>query len=295
MEKRSEKRVEQRRSRRRIHLGRVMTCAGIVGVLAFGIVKTVREKMDTPIPVTSVQNPSPNAIPVQTIPADNEVTEPSETVQATTEYVPAPESMQLRVPYISQKGVLPTGCELISAMMLLRYYNVDASVQDIIDNTFFSHPKTINNQIYAYSPYDAFIGTPYDENSFGCYPPVIVDMLNKLLPEGKTAVNITGMELSQITETYIPREKPVLVWATIAMLESYPNIGWYLLDENGEPTGEWYDWLANEHCLVLVGYDSENYYFNDPYNSRGLIGYDRKLVETRYAEIGKCAVVVIEE
>ncbi len=287
--------MEQRRVRRHIHLGRVLTCAGIVGVLAFGIMKTVRERMDKPIPVPSAQNLSTNAIPVQTIPVEQETTVPSETAEPTTEYIPVPASMQLEVPYISQEGVLPTGCELISSLMLLRYYGMETSLQEVLDNTAFSQPKTINNRTYAQSPYKAFIGTPYDENSFGCYPPVIAEMLNYLLPEGKTAVDITGMELSEIAETYIPREQPVLVWATIAMLESFPNIGWYLLDENGEPTEEWYDWLANEHCLVLVGYDSEKYYFNDPYNSRGLVGYDRELVETRYAEIGKCAVVVIEE
>ena len=32
-----------------------------------------------------------------------------------------------------------------------------------------------------------------------------------------------------------------------------------------------------------MGYDEEKYYFNDPYDNNGVIGYERDLVEKRHA------------
>lgn len=284
--------------RRHIHYGRVLTLLLLCGILLYGIGRIIRNRTDrqtsigTDAPFATGE-PVPFAVQTdsgsQTSPVATEaLTEP------TMGFVYVPDSITLDVPYISQKGLLPTGCELISAKMMLEFYGVETTVNDIIDNTRSAYPKTINGKSYGYSPYEAFIGSPWDESSFGCYPPVITDMMNALLPEDKIAKDITGMELSEIAETYLPRNMPVLVWATISMLETYPNIGWYLLDENGEPTDEWYDWKANEHCLVLIGYDRDYYYFNDPYEGRGVVYYRRELVETRFEEIGSCAVVVVD-
>ncbi len=224
-----------------------------------------------------------------------------ETERITTETQPPtfapieiPDAVQLEVPYISQKNLLPTGCELVSAKMLLAYHGIETTIEEIIDNTRCAFPVMVNGQNVGCSPYEAFIGSPWDESSFGCFPPVMVEMMNKLLPKQLRAADISGMELAEIAETYLPRNMPVLIWATIGMIETYPSIGWYLTDENGSPTEEWYEWPANEHCLVLVGYDSTHYYFNDPYNSRGLVSYSRERAETRYAEMGKMAAVVME-
>lgn len=35
--------------------------------------------------------------------------------------------------------------------------------------------------------------------------------------------------------------------------------------------------------MLLVGYDEKEYYFNDPYDNNGVIGYERELVEKRHA------------
>ena len=34
--------------------------------------------------------------------------------------------------------------------------------------------------------------------------------------------------------------------------------------------------------MLLVGYDEKKYYFNDPYDNNGVIGYERELVEKRH-------------
>lgn len=282
--------------KRHIHYGRVGTALLlllVVAVLIYALVRMTKQMDKTPSSLEMTETTQVHPVDFITEAPTEPTTEPA--TEATTEYIEPPDSIQLEVPYISQKGLLPTGCELVSAMMVLQYYEADVTVEDVIDNTNSAYPKTENGRTYGYHPEVAFIGSPWDETSFGCYSPVIVDMMNKLLPEGKVAKDVTGTDLQTLAEVYLPRNMPVLVWATISMLEHYPNIGWYLYDEDGNPTDEWYDWQANEHCLVLVGYDSEYYYLNDPYGGRGLVKYDRELVETRYNSLGQYAVVVVDE
>lgn len=196
------------------------------------------------------------------------------------------------VPLYSQEGIAPTGCELVSAMMVLEYYGAPYELEEIVDAVPCVWPEVIDGYVYAPHPERAFIGSPWTESSYGCYAPVVTDMLNKLLPEDCVAYETTGTELATLASVYIPQGKPVLVWETISMLEHFDWGGWYLLDEDGNPTDEWYDWQANEHCMVLVGYDESSYYFNDPYGSHGFIAYDKWLAEERFNSMGQYSIVV---
>ena len=246
-------------------------------------------------PVTEAETIAVITEPPTTMPPTTEppTTQPPTTEPPTTEPPPA-SAMIENVPYYSQHGLLPTGCELVSAKMLLEYYTGrEVDMQDIIDRVDCQYPQDVDGIPCAPHPSEAFIGSPWDETSFGCFSPIICDMMNNLLPRGYVAVDTTGTELSELAETYIPQGRPVLVWATIAMLQSFPHMGWYLMDEHGKPTDEWYDWLANEHCLVLIGYDEDYYYFNDPYAWRTGTRYGREIVEKRYAEMDQYSAVVL--
>lgn len=79
-------------------------------------------------------------------------------------------------------------------------------------------------------------------------------------------------------EKYIDQGMPVVFWACINMRKEIPGPEWKLLD-----SGESFCWISNEHCMLLVGYDEKKYYFNDPYDNNGVIGYERELVEKRHA------------
>ncbi|MBR1530176.1 MAG: C39 family peptidase [Oscillospiraceae bacterium] len=222
--------------------------------------------------------------------------EPQET-ESETETTEPPESVMIEdVPYYSQAGLLPTGCEIVSAKMLLEYYTKqEIDIHKIIDLLDCQYPEDVDGVTCAPHPEDAFIGIPEESSGFGCFAPIIVKALNQLLPKEYKAVDISGFDLQEIAETYLPQGKPVLVWATIYLWEPHEYLGWYLVDDKGKPTDEWYDWLANEHCMVLVGYDADYYYFNDPYDSNGLISFSREKTEKRFAQIGKYAAVVTEK
>ena len=83
---------------------------------------------------------------------------------------------------------------------------------------------------------------------------------------------------------------PVVFWACINMRKEIPGPEWKLLD-----TGERFCWTSNEHCMLLVGYDEEKYYFNDPYDNNGVVGYPRTLVEKRHAAQHSMALGVLEK
>ena len=72
------------------------------------------------------------------------------------------------------------------------------------------------------------------------------------------------------------------------MVETYKSSTWFT-------SRGWYTWTACEHCLVLTGYDSTYYYFNDPLNANGRVKYKKSLVNKRYTELGKQAVVVMNK
>ena len=135
-----------------------------------------------------------------------------------------------------------------------------------------------NGEIFGPDPRKYFCGSPYDPDAFGCYAPVIVNALSKVFAGEKKyeAADETGISEKELLEKYIDRGMPVIFWACIDMREPVTGPQWRLRD-----TGEWFTWISNEHCMLLVGYDDEKYYFNDPHNGNGLTGYARDIVEKR--------------
>jgi|GEM_PF-1460337 uncharacterized protein YvpB len=191
------------------------------------------------------------------------------------------------VPYISQEGSYSTGCELVSASMVLQYYGCHASVEDVVKNTPSSNLQQKGGKFYGDDPAKSFIGDPTSESGFGCFAPVVVSVMNTFLSKSdKIAINITGNEFNSLIP-YIQRGDPVIVWATMRMLPPYQGNSWIINE-----TGKTFVWPAREHCLVFVGYDKNKYYFNDPYKTSGLADYTKSIVEQRYNDLGKQAVVV---
>ncbi|WP_346916652.1 C39 family peptidase [Clostridium sp.] len=197
----------------------------------------------------------------------------------------------ISVPYISQSGGYPTGCEIVSASMLLQHYEYDVSVDEFIDNYLErSSLEEINGNLYGPDPNEAFAGDPRSVYSYGCYAPVIVSSLNKILGEEHWVKNTTGSEFNELIENYIDKEIPVLVWTSINLIPTSVGTEWYVRE-----SGERIQWISNEHCMVLVGYDKDKYYFNDPYEDNGVVGYDKELVEERFRELGNQSIVILNK
>lgn len=191
------------------------------------------------------------------------------------------------VPIIAQRPEFPSGCESVSAVMVLKYFGEAITVGQFIDdylpksNEFYYE----NDKRYGPSPYEYFIGSPRASSSYGCMAPVIEKAISGYFGSSERVKNTTGTELAQLCKDYIDNDIPVMVWATINMINLKYTGSWYLND------GTYFTWPGNEHCLVLTGYDESYYYFNDPYQGKAL-KFAREKVEDRFAALGKQSVVV---
>lgn len=192
----------------------------------------------------------------------------------------------IAVPLISQEEVgYQTGCELVSAAMVLNYYGIEASPEDV----YAVIKKTADregNASYGEDPDVYFIGDPRTSHAFGCYVHPLTDAMNQLLGEDWQAVNVSDSELEYLVENYLEQGIPIIIWATINMSNPQEGDSWMLSD------GRMFQWIAGEHCLVMVGSDEEYYYFNDPNHAGEVIGYEKALVQERYEQLGKQAIII---
>lgn len=198
----------------------------------------------------------------------------------------------IRVPYIDQTEKWPTGCESVSTVMLLQYLGIDISVKQFVEQYLEKEPfMERDGKLYGGNPWEVFAGDPADHHSMGCYAPVIKKALDKIFAQGLLSgenletVDLTGVSTEILLRDYIDNDMPVIFWASIDLKETYSGPEWILKD-----SGERFLWRSNEHCMLLVGYDEEYYYFNDPWHDHGTIGYEKKLAEKRHAEQYRMAV-----
>lgn len=224
--------------------------------------------------------------------ASTSVASATETTAVKSDDKKTGKSVCIDVPYISQRGEYPTGCELVSASMLLKFYGFEISAGELIEKGYIKHTELEyddkEDKIYCADPNNAFIGNPLDESGYGCYSNALRKGLAKYLKnECFDAVDLSEISLDDLCMEYIDFGEPVLIWASINMIPTKENEKSWIIKE----TGKEFRWLANEHCLVLVGYDDEYYYFNDPLKGSA-VPYEREIVEQRYKELGFQAITI---
>ncbi len=193
----------------------------------------------------------------------------------------AGKSKLINAPFISQVGSYPTGCESVSTVMALQHSGLNISVDDFIDS--YLEKGSAN----SFDPNICFGGDPKSTSGMGCYSPVIAKAAKKALIGKRTTVKlVSGLSLKELCEEYIDRGVPVIVWATIDMQKA--ATGKKITYED-----RIIQWISPEHCLLLVGYDEDNYIFNDPQKSAAATYYTRNASENAYCALG-CQAVVIE-
>ncbi len=195
------------------------------------------------------------------------------------------------VPYVDQTQRWPTGCESVSAGMLLGYLGIELSVDDFIMNYLPQQEFVMDHGVMTGAdPYRTFAGSPYDADAYGCYAPVITKALNSAFKDHNvpyTAVDETETHLDRLCMDYIDNDMPVILWASLDMQPTKIGPEWKIAD-----TGEKFTWLSNEHCLLMTGYSDSLFYFNDPWHGHGAISYQRDLVFERHHEMLNMAVGV---
>lgn len=205
------------------------------------------------------------------------------------------------VPLLTQGTYYPSGCESVSSAMLMKYFGFDISVDDFINDYLpQSYLMADENGYYGPDTSSYYLGSPYSEDSLGCYPPVIVYAMNKYFSENEyadcTAIDTSGLTMDELCGKYVANDIPVLVWSTMYLNEPYISYEWRVsetTDYSDYKVGDTCKWLAWEHCLVLIGYDEENYYFNDPlffYET----SYPKEAFNLRFNQIGDASLTIID-
>lgn len=202
--------------------------------------------------------------------------------------VPANAETLINVPKLCQNPELPSGCESTAAVMVLRYYGDEVRLVDFAEN-WLGYDEDFtekDGKLYGPNPYEIFAGNPASEYAYGCYAPAIVRAIN----ENSTicvAEEIKGSSLEELCENYIEKNQPILIWATMNMQDSVEGKTWYFED------GTEFTWISKEHCMVLIGYDEDFYFFNDP-ESGNALAYHKAVVEEKFKELG-CQAVLIQK
>lgn len=200
-------------------------------------------------------------------------------------------SKNIDVKVVWQSPELPTGCEITSLTIALNHAGYDVSkttmARDYLPRMdFYWWGGRLYGADYTY----VFAGNPDNNWSYGCLAPCIVDAGNRYLDSVKSeqkVKNLTGTEFDDLLKNYISKDKPVLVWITCNdLIAPYYTDSWYT------PDGKYVTWLANEHCVVLTGFDLDK---NEVYTADPMSGnktYPYALFKQRYEELGKNSVVI---
>ncbi len=192
---------------------------------------------------------------------------------------PAPKK-RISFSAVSQYPELPTGCEVTSLAMVLHYREINIDKCEIADKYLDK------GEAGAVSYFDAFEGDPRDDDSLGCYAPVIVKAANRILEEKDSSLkaeDISGKKLDSLFE-YIDNDIPVIVWGTQNCRNGYISDRW-------EADGQEYTWISPEHCMVLVGYSDSSVWVADPLHG-DVREFEINIFEPCYNLLHKQAVII---
>lgn len=183
---------------------------------------------------------------------------------------------------LSQSPELLTGCEVVSLTMALNYNGFNIDKCTLSDNYL---PKgEVGNTDFK----KAFVGNPRNNDSYGCYSPVIEKTANNFLIEQGSNLrgyDISGSEFENLF-SYIDTGIPVIVWGTRNCEQGHYSVTWNV-------AGQKLQWYTPEHCMLLTGYDRKNriVYVCDPLKGK-VETYDLSIFNQRYNDLGKQAVII---
>ncbi len=166
------------------------------------------------------------------------------------------------VPYLNQISLgYPTGCEAVSATMVLKYKGFDVSTKNIIDNMKLGTKKYKgeDGNWYGGNPFEEFVGNPslgLSKGSYGVFAKPIASAMSNYA--GEKVKNISGCSEKALLNC-VSKGNPVVVWCVKNAGNLSEGVTWTYEDRSGT-----FQELVGEHCAVLIGYDEDYVYLNDP-------------------------------
>jgi uncharacterized protein YvpB len=190
------------------------------------------------------------------------------------------------VPHISQLPELQRGCEVTSLAMLLQYEGIAADKMTLAKQI---HKVPFRDANYVRgNPYDGFVGDIYtfSNSGYGVYHGPIAKLAENYLP-GKIK-DITGQTVDAVY-SMIDSGSPawVITNSTFAPLPESELTVW---DTNTGKVKITY----KEHSVLIVGYDEQSIYINDPLANDPYIAVPRKAFEQAWVQMGSQAIGIVK-
>ena len=161
---------------------------------------------------------------------------------------------KIQVPYIDQSIKYPTGCESVSAVMLLKYLGYEITVDEFIQNCLECREMEIRDGVlYGPDPNKFFCGSPYDEESYGIYARGLQKALAKAAGDHYEFLDETGTSTETLLKKYIDQDMP----ASICERRSRGRSGNFWIQENdfaGPRTNIvccWWDMMKKSIILMI--------------------------------------------
>ena len=172
----------------------------------------------------------------------------------------------------------PTGCESVALYMLLKYYGVQVTVEDIYAMLpMGEQPWEDENGVRrGANPEREFVGDPRSEYSYGVFNGPIAMVAGQFKPGVKS---VTGAGIDDI-KAILDKGDPVLAWYVSAPMREI-MYRWSWLDEEGCLVR----WPGGEHAVVICGYDDTSLTYRDP-NAGGTVVIDYGTFEKSFTELG---------
>lgn len=197
---------------------------------------------------------------------------------------PPPSSVLLDAPLVRQLPELRSGCEITSLTMLLQYYGVGKSKLELAaemkrDTT----PIRWNGDgsiAYWGNPNVGFVGEITGASKgFGIYHTALFPLLKQYAP---SAVDLTSKPFETL-EKQLQQGIPSVVWTTIDY--QIPD-KWVVWDTSLGPIRTTF----MEHAVLLVGYDEQYVYVNDPLSGRSKQRIDKSSFIQTWEAMGRQAL-----
>ncbi|WP_114746885.1 C39 family peptidase [Falsibacillus pallidus] len=196
-----------------------------------------------------------------------------------------PEKKILDVPIIAQNPELKYGCEVTSLAMLLQDAGVKAGKMELAQKVAKDPDpvvKSRNGDIIKWGdPSKGFVGDMTGRHmGYAVYDQPLENLMNEYLP-GRT-VNLTGQPFDRLLEQ-IQNGKPVIVWTT----------GDFRLPDRWESWSHGAKKIRTPldlHVVVLVGYDADSVYLNDPLSGKKAVKVNKARFIASWKALGERAV-----
>lgn len=228
----------------------------------------------TPVPTEVVYStPVPTeAVPTTPVPAElaSGAPDSSELVPGTsnppeTAPVEYPPENYSAFPLIYQNPELPNGCEVTSLAMLLTWAGYPVNKVELSGNYLPKQDFSYSDDArYGPDPNLAFAGEPSSYNGWYCFEGPVLEAANAYLSDQNTtqqAAPLSGTTREEL-ENYMNDGIPLAVWVTLDYTapQTRESSSWYL------PDGSSHVPYINLHCVVLAGWDGDNYLIANPIN-----------------------------